>query len=103
MMEHQAKQPVTAHTAASAISQRSSHVSRQTPAPSHGPASLIAIQRTYGNRFVQRFLAAIGETHRTNDVSPSMQDRIQRSTGGGQAIGDVVRAKMESAFGADFG
>jgi hypothetical protein len=36
------------------------------------------------------------------DASPDLESSIQRARGGGQPLGDGIRARMEGAFGADF-
>ncbi|HKX29006.1 MAG TPA: DUF4157 domain-containing protein [Blastocatellia bacterium] len=74
-------------------------------AAAHGLAgqaghSLLRLQRQYGNRYVQRLLqrAAEGETH----LTPEVEESINRSRGGGRALDEDVRARMEPAIGADF-
>jgi Domain of unknown function (DUF4157) len=73
-------------------------------APSQMPAgrSLLRLQRSHGNRYVQRFLmlacAAEGEAR----LTPEVEESIHRSRGGGHALDENVRGRMESAIGADF-
>jgi len=62
--------------------------------------SLLQLQQRYGNRYVQRMLARQGEDE--TDVSPDVEQGIQRARGGGQALDGGARAQMEPAFGADF-
>jgi hypothetical protein len=70
----------------------------QTPAG----RSLLRLQRSHGNRFVQRLLmlarAAEGEARLTSETEES----IHRSRGCGQTLDENVRGRMESAIGADF-
>jgi hypothetical protein len=63
-------------------------------------ATLLALQSTHGNRFVQRFLA--DATRSDSDALSEVEEAIERTRGSGQALYPGVRAQMESAFGADF-
>ena len=65
--------------------------------------SLLRLQRQYGNRYVQRVLALARQGEGEGTVAPEVEDSIQRERGGGQALDGEVRARMESAFGVDFG
>jgi len=60
------------------------------------------LQRTHGNRFVQRLLAQRAEANGGSAVAPGVEQAIQRSLGRGQPLESGVRTRMESAFGADF-
>src|SRR5207244_5520874 len=70
-------------------------------ARSGSPEALLALHRTHGNRFVQRLLA--GVVRGPAEAPPEVEEAIQRTRGGGHAMGPDVRTHMESAFGADFG
>jgi len=76
------------------------HVEATAQAPAG--RSLLRLQRSHGNRYVQRLLmlarAAEGEAR----LTPETEESIHRSRGGGQALDENVRGKMESAIGADF-
>jgi hypothetical protein len=70
--------------------------------PARGGRSLLQLQQRYGNRYVQRVLAlAKGESGRERG-SPAVEWDVHRARGGEQALDSKVRAKTESAFGADF-
>ncbi len=80
------------------------------PTPRRAPAArpsrpvseprVLALQRTHGNRFVQRSLAAYAGG---GDLSPELEQRIDRARGGGRPLDDNIRGTMESALGADLG
>jgi hypothetical protein len=59
-------------------------------------------EENLSERFVQRVLAPEKEGNGESEVTPEVEEAIQRSRGGGQSLDSNVRAKMESAFGADF-
>src|SRR5580765_1629117 len=62
--------------------------------------TLIAMQRTHGNRFVQRL---VSDMARGNVEAPAdVQETIQRTRGGGHQLQAGARSAMEHAFGADF-
>ena len=64
---------------------------------------LLELQRLCGNRFAQRVLFALARKDQGEaEVSPEVEQAIQRARGRGQALGGEVRAQMEPAFGADF-
>ncbi len=69
----------------------------------HVARSLLQMQRTYGNRYVQRFLALARQGEGEAEVTPEVESAIERSRGGGQALDTGVRRQMEAAFGSDFG
>src|SRR5580698_5093091 len=73
-------------------------------APSRASHSLLQMQRTHGNRYVQRVLeiARQGEGKGEGEVSPEVEASIERSRGGGQSLEKGTRSQMESAFGVDF-
>jgi hypothetical protein len=61
---------------------------------------LLQLQRTHGNRFVQRLVAAGADG---GEVSADLEQRIDRARGSGSPLDSGVRGGMEAAFGADFG
>ncbi len=77
---------------------------RHSPAPvqSTSAASLLQLQRTLGNRFAQVLLTQAQCSDGEEKITPEVENAIQQARGGGRALDDTVRAKMESAFGADF-
>jgi hypothetical protein len=82
------------------------HAQRQ-PLAAHGvpeatglAARLLALQKTHGNQFVQRFLDAT--THGDAEAPVEVEAAIQRTRGGGHPLHSGVRGHMESAFGTDF-
>jgi hypothetical protein len=69
--------------------------------PARVGASLLQLQRQYGNQYVQRVLSLFRSPA---DAGPEAQIEagIQRARGGGHSLDTGVRRQMESAFGADF-
>ena len=67
------------------------------------PETLLRLQRQYGNRFVQRVVELSRSGDGPADVAPEVEQTIQQSRGGGQALDNNVRAQMEPTFKADFG
>jgi len=65
--------------------------------------SILLLQQQFGNRYVQRVMDLARKGDGEAEVSPEVEEAIQRARGGGQALDGGVRAPMESAFGADFG
>jgi hypothetical protein len=63
---------------------------------------VLQLQRQYGNRYVQRVIAAARSENAEQQIAPDVESAIERKRGSGSALGDGVRAHMESAFGADF-
>lgn len=63
---------------------------------------LLRLQRTYGNRFVQRILAVKRKTKSEPDIVPEIEQTIERKRGGGQTLDANVRPQMEAAIGGDF-
>jgi hypothetical protein len=59
---------------------------------------LLTVQRTLGNRYVQRRVRGGPLT-----APPDVERAIEGARGGGSALDGGVRTSMESAFGADFG
>jgi hypothetical protein len=70
--------------------------------PSRAGQSLLRLQRQYGNRYVQRVLALARKGAAETEAAPELEQSIQRSRGGGQALDSEVRSQMEPAFDADF-
>jgi hypothetical protein len=65
--------------------------------------SLLNLQRTHGNRHVQRVVGLARQTDGEADVAPSaVQRAIERARGGGQALDSTVQKQMGDAFNADF-
>ena len=71
-------------------------------APGRAGASLLHLQRQYGNRYVEKVLARAKEDSAANDVSPSIERQIQTQRGGGHDLDTGVRRQMESSMGANF-
>jgi Domain of unknown function (DUF4157) len=71
-----------------------------TPSPPPREPALLALQRTHGNRYVQRVVEAGAEG---GDVSASLERRIDEARPAGRPLEPALRGSMESAFGADFG
>jgi hypothetical protein len=73
-------------------------------APSRAEHLLLHLQRTHGNRYVQRVLAIArrGEGEGEGEVTPEVESGIEQSRGGGQSMDTGTRRQMESAFGTDF-
>jgi hypothetical protein len=67
------------------------------------PQLIRQMQRSLGNRSVQRMLSLARSGEGEADVSPEVESSIERSRGGGQALDKGTRGQMESAFGVDFG
>ena len=71
------------------------------PRTRHAPEPrFLQLQRTHGNRFVQRAAAAWAEG---GEVSGELEQRIDRARAHGSPLDRGVRSTMESAFGVDFG
>lgn len=60
------------------------------------------LQRSHGNRFVQRLLAQRREGNAESATAAGVEQAIRHSIGRGQPLENGVRTRMESAFGADF-
>lgn len=83
-----------------------------TPAATHAPPGvaqqLRRLQRTHGNRFVQRLLTLArhagnhGPAPEPMDVGPDVETAIQTARDRGRPIDEGVRGRMETAFGANF-
>ena len=70
--------------------------------PSQTRHALLRLQRQYGNRYVQRVVALARQGESNAEVSPEVEQAIQRALGRGQTLDSRVRTQMESALGADF-
>src|SRR5260370_24354630 len=70
--------------------------------PMQARQSLLRLQRTHGNRYVQRVLALARKGEGEAEVAPEVESVIERARGGGQALESSLRRKMEPPFGADF-
>ncbi|MGA1871563.1 MAG: DUF4157 domain-containing protein [bacterium] len=63
---------------------------------------LVQMQKSHGNRYVQRVLEIARKGNETAEVNSEVETAIQGQRGGGQALASDVRAQMEPAFGSDF-
>ncbi len=64
------------------------------------PETMVALQRSYGNRAVQRLTA--GPLSEGGSLDAGLSAAIERSQGGGQPLADTVRQPLEHAFRSDF-
>ncbi len=64
---------------------------------------LLRLQRSHGNRYVQRFLQRSGMGLGGGPVSPETEGAIDRARGTGQALDATARSFLEESMGADFG
>jgi len=64
--------------------------------------SILRLQRTRGNRYVQRVLGLARKADGEAEVAPEVEGAIDRARGGGQSLDGSVRRKMEKAFGTNF-
>jgi Domain of unknown function (DUF4157) len=74
--------------------------------PGRAAHPLLSLQRSHGNRHVQRLVALArraAEQAGAGLLDPEVDSSIQRARGGGRALDGTTRERMESAFGADFG
>jgi Domain of unknown function (DUF4157) len=93
--------PVTTHNP----SAHAAFLNRMTNGqPGVARESILQMQRTYGNRYVQRVLslARKGEGEGEREINPEVEAAIEKSRGGGQTLEIGVCRQMESAFGVDF-
>ncbi len=72
------------------------------PQPLLPGRSLLQLQRSYGNRYVQRVLGLARQGEGEAGIDPEVESAIERKRGGGQALDGSVRLQMERAFGSDF-
>jgi hypothetical protein len=64
--------------------------------------SLLRLQRQYGNRYVGQVLRQAGAVGGDRSDMDAVERSIDQARGGGQGMDHGTRARMESAFGADF-
>ena len=74
---------------------------------SASPEQIVALQRTYGNRAVQRMIGDAVQRKVTvgmegGDVTPDVQSKINRASSGGQPLDRRVGSQIGGALGADF-
>jgi hypothetical protein len=88
------------------------HVARAT-GPSGGntganqtavsPRSFLQLQRIHGNQYINRMLQAAERKDNDSGVTPDVEQTIERSRGGGQALDTGVSQSIGTALNADFG
>jgi hypothetical protein len=71
-------------------------------APITTASTMLRLQRTHGNRFVQRALNLARKAESEAEAAPEVEEAIRQAPDG-RPLESRVRAQMESAFGADFG
>ncbi|HYU35974.1 MAG TPA: DUF4157 domain-containing protein [Thermoanaerobaculia bacterium] len=64
---------------------------------------LLKLQRSHGNRYVQRFLQRSGMGLGGGPVSSETEGAIERARGTGRALDSTTRSSLEESMGADFG
>ncbi len=64
--------------------------------------AILQLQRTHGNRYVQRMVALARKGEGEFDPGPEVESAVQSTRGNGQALDHGVRTQMETAFSADF-
>jgi len=95
--------PIGGRSGGTSAGVHASFLSRATAArPARAQASLLRLQRTYGNRYVSRVVELSRQGHGEGDVTPEIEADIQRERGGGQALDSGTRSQIEPALGADF-
>lgn len=85
---------------------QASNVKRMTASPGRASQTghyLLALQRQYGNRYVQRLVSKASQDDDKGHVAPAVETAIENARGGGQPMEAATRLQMESAIGADFG
>jgi hypothetical protein len=65
--------------------------------------SVLQLQRSIGNQYVQRLLALARKGDGEAEVDPAVELAISRARGSGQSLDSEVRLQMEQLFGANFG
>ncbi len=65
-------------------------------------AKLLHLQRTLGNRHVQRLVNLSCKAEQESEVSPDVENTINQARGGGQQLDNTVQAQMSEAFNVDF-
>lgn len=66
------------------------------------PQTVIQLQRTLGNQFVQRSLEMVRCKDEEGQVRPEIENNIDQAKGGGRSLDSIVQARMENTFGTDF-
>jgi hypothetical protein len=74
---------------------RAAPATRADARPAVRRRSLLALQQTHGNRYVARAAAGGGE------LTPEVEDGIERTRGAGSPLEADVRARLEPSFGVD--
>lgn len=64
--------------------------------------SLLQLQQSHGNQYVQRAVELARKTVSKADAAPDVEREIEAARGAGQPLDRTVRAQMGSAFNADF-
>jgi hypothetical protein len=64
---------------------------------------LLKLQRSHGNRYVQRLVQRSGMGLGGGPVSSETEGAIERARGAGQALDSTARSFLEESMGADFG
>ena len=70
-----------------------------TEEPTH---PLLRLQRTHGNRFVQRLIARAGKGEDVSSLPANAAATINEKRGGGRALDDKSKSEMEGSFSTDF-
>ena len=65
-------------------------------------STLLQLQHTHGNRFVQRMLQLDREPEGESAVAPDVERTIESTRGGGNALDSSAQGTMGKAFNADF-
>jgi hypothetical protein len=71
--------------------------------PARAPRAFQQLQRQYGNRYVQRVVAAMRSAQNETEATAEVETAIASARGAGQPLDSNVRGQMETAFDADFG
>jgi len=64
--------------------------------------ALLELQRSHGNRHVQRLISRSLATEGETVNSPDIEGAIDSARGSGQTLDSAVRRQMDNAFGSDF-
>jgi flagellar motor protein MotB len=76
---------------------------RPAAPPPRPVSALLELQRTHGNRFVQRVVGRAGSPARPAARDPDVLAGFERATGPGRPLDRQLRARAERTFGADLG
>ncbi|HEX6904109.1 MAG TPA: DUF4157 domain-containing protein [Thermoanaerobaculia bacterium] len=74
----------------------------ERPALSAPQTEVLRLQRSHGNRHVQRVVTLARQAEGDAEVTPEIEAAIDRERSGGQALDRTVSAQMERFFGTDF-